>query len=282
MPDNATVCPQCGAAVQPGSQQTSQPSAGPTPAPPVTQPASYQPGRVPAQPPSYGQPQESEGKATASLILGILSVTCLGLLAGIPAVILGHIAKSNIRKSGGRLGGDGKATAGLILGYVSIALVPLIMMLAAIAIPNLLRSRIAANEAAAASTIRVVNTAQITYLSAYPTAGYARDLATLGPGTGTCNDANQEHACLLDSIVGNTSCTEGNWCVKSGYQFSMAGSDCEGHPCADYVVVAKPVTSGSTGDKAFCSTNDAVVRQQRGTVVSPPTVQECQSWSPIL
>ena len=217
-------------------------------------------------------------------MLGILSITCLGLLAGIPAVILGHIAKSNIRKSGGRLSGDGKATAGLILGYVSIALVPVILMISAIAIPSLLRSRMAANESAAASTLRIVNTSQITYITAYPNAGYARDLATLGPGSAGCaseGSATQEHACLLDGMVANTSCTEGNWCVKSGYQFAMAGSDCEGHPCADYVVVAKPLTRGSTGERAFCSISDAVIRQRRGTVDSLPTVEECRSWSPI-
>lgn len=282
MPDNASVCPQCGAAVQDAPQPSSPPPAASTPTPPVSQPAPYQPGRAPGQPVPYGQPQESEGKATASLVLGILSIACFGFFTGIPAVILGHIAKSNIRKSGGRLGGDGKATAGLIMGYISIVLVPLILIIAAIAIPNLVHARVAANESAAASTIRVVSTAQITYLSAYPNAGYARDLATLGPGSvGACQGETQEHACLLDSRVGNPSCTEGDWCVKSGYQFSMAGSDCEGHPCADYVVVAKPVQTGTTGDKVFCSTNDAVIRQRRGTVVSVPTADECRSWSPI-
>ena len=52
---------------------------------------------------------------------------------------------------------------------------------AAIAIPNLLRARVAANESSAVAIIRLVNVAQITYSSTYPTRGFAPDLATLWP-----------------------------------------------------------------------------------------------------
>lgn len=55
------------------------------------------------------------------MILGILSILCCGLFAGIPAIILSTIAKKEIAESGGRQGGSGMATAGLILGIVSIA-----------------------------------------------------------------------------------------------------------------------------------------------------------------
>lgn len=81
-------------------------------------------------------------KALASMILG-LCVFVAGFLAGLPAVILGHMAKTEIRNSNGKLRGDGMALTGLILGYLSLALLPIIMILiiAAIAIPNLLRSR---------------------------------------------------------------------------------------------------------------------------------------------
>ena len=56
--------------------------------------------------------------AIASLVLGMLSLICFGIFAAIPAVILGHIAKSNIVKSNGQLSGNNYATIGLILGYV--------------------------------------------------------------------------------------------------------------------------------------------------------------------
>jgi len=54
-----------------------------------------------------------------------------------------------------------------------LIVVAIILIIAAIAIPNLLRARIAANEAGSASSIRTINTAQATYVSAYPTVGYA-------------------------------------------------------------------------------------------------------------
>ena len=70
-----------------------------------------------------------------SLVLGILSFLCFGFFAGIPAVICGHVARSNIRKSQGALTGGGMALAGLILGYVGLVFTT-IGVLAAIAVPN--------------------------------------------------------------------------------------------------------------------------------------------------
>ena len=52
--------------------------------------------------------------ALLSLIFGILG-------SGLVAVILGHVAKSQIRRTGER--GSGMATAGLVLGYLGLAAV---------------------------------------------------------------------------------------------------------------------------------------------------------------
>jgi hypothetical protein len=60
--------------------------------------------------------------AITSLVLGILGWTFLPILGAIIAVITGHMAKGEIKKSRGQLAGDGMATAGLVLGYTSIAL----------------------------------------------------------------------------------------------------------------------------------------------------------------
>ena len=54
-----------------------------------------------------------------------------------------------------------------------LIVVAIILIIAAIAIPNLLRARIAANESSAVASVRTINTAQISYNSAYPTVGYA-------------------------------------------------------------------------------------------------------------
>ena len=64
----------------------------------------------------------SSNLAVFALIFGILSYIFLWFIGGIGAVILGHMARSEIRASGGRLGGEGMATAGLVLGYVNIAI----------------------------------------------------------------------------------------------------------------------------------------------------------------
>jgi type II secretory pathway pseudopilin PulG len=78
--------------------------------------------------------------AVWSMILGIMSFLCFGFLAGIPAVICGHMARSKIRQSQGTLTGGGMALAGLILGYIGIVITTL-GILAAIAIPNFIAYR---------------------------------------------------------------------------------------------------------------------------------------------
>jgi type IV pilus assembly protein PilA len=295
MPDDSTVCPQCAAPVQaaptpPPPPQASVPNPASTsawlnvPAAPAQNAPQYppqaQPYRGQLQPPSDLQ---TDGKATASLVLGILSLLCLSILAGIPAVILGHMSKANIRRSMGRLKGDGMATAGLVMGYLSAAAIPLILIIAAIAIPNLLRAKMSANESAAASTVRTINVSQVTYSTQYPDHGYASDLATLGPGdSGSCSEGTVEHACLLDNIVAGSRCTTGQWCAKAGYNYSVSGVCNSAGVCSNYVVTAIPTVFGSTGQKSFCSTSDSVIRvRSSGSSSTPPTADECAEWAPL-
>ena len=149
---------------------------------------------------------------------------------------------------------------------------------AAIAIPNLMRARGSANESAAASSLRVVNTAQIVYLTSYPNKGYARNLAVMGPGA-DCdgNHPSAAHACLLDEKLG----CSGVWCIKSGYRFHVAAA-CTSSTCSDYVAVATPV-SDATGSKSYCSTSDAVVRTHTGPPLEAPiSGAECRKWKPIV
>ena len=49
-----------------------------------------------------------------------------------------------------------------------LIVVAIILIIAAIAIPNLLRARISANESSAASSIRTINTGQVSYLFHLP------------------------------------------------------------------------------------------------------------------
>src|ERR1700704_3418056 len=127
-----------------------------------------------------------------------------------------------------------------------LIVVAIILIIAAIAIPNLLRARIAANEASAVASIRTLNTAQISYISTYPTVGFAAGLSNL---TGSCTGATlptSGAACLIDSQLASG--------TKSGYSFASAAS---GSPIlSNYYAFANPQTQNTTGVRSFCSTAD--------------------------
>ena len=60
--------------------------------------------------------------AIASLVSGILGWTFVPVLGSVLAIICGHMARSEIRRSNGTIDGDGMAIAGLVLGYAMLAL----------------------------------------------------------------------------------------------------------------------------------------------------------------
>jgi hypothetical protein len=87
---------------------------------------------VPAAPaPAVAVAARTNPLAVASLLLGFLS---LFPLFGILAVVFGHVARSQIRKSAGRQKGAGMALAGLILGYLALGF---ILVLILVVIPSL-------------------------------------------------------------------------------------------------------------------------------------------------
>jgi len=75
-----------------------------------------QPQQYPVQ---YVMPRRTNGLAVASLACGIGQLF-FWLLAAIPAVVLGHMARRQIRQTGED--GDGLAVAGLVLGWIGIVL----------------------------------------------------------------------------------------------------------------------------------------------------------------
>ena len=79
----------------------------------------------------FYQPPKSNQKALWSMILGILGLLCFGLFAGVPAIVLGNIAKKEIASSGGAQTGAGMAKAGVILGIIAIAVSVLVFILIA-------------------------------------------------------------------------------------------------------------------------------------------------------
>jgi type IV pilus assembly protein PilA len=136
-----------------------------------------------------------------------------------------------------------------------LIVVAIILIIAAIAIPNLLRARIAANESSAVAALRTLNTAQISYNSTYPTAGYATTLAVMS-GT-VCAPPDSTAACLIDTALAGG--------VKSGYSFNLTAT--AGTPTSAYEVAADPLTANQTGVRYFCSMADAVIRSGSASLV---------------
>lgn len=99
----------------------------------------------------------TSGLAVTSLVLGILSVF-LSCITGVPAIIFGHVALSQIKSSMGMIEGKGMAIAGLIFGYLcTVGLILLYVFLFSVAsivsIPLIgaatIKATIAQNEASA-------------------------------------------------------------------------------------------------------------------------------------
>lgn len=65
-------------------------------------------------------PRHTNGVAVASLITGICAWVVFPFVLGIVAIITGHIARGQIRRSGDD--GGGFAIAGLILGYLNVVI----------------------------------------------------------------------------------------------------------------------------------------------------------------
>jgi hypothetical protein len=114
--DEAVVCRYCGRDLTPAAAAiTAAPHAPAMPALPTY-----------PQQPMYVQRPATNGKAVASLVLGIL---CLYGIGSILALIFGFMARNEIDASGGAQTGRGMATAGIVLGFIGIAIMVLLIAL---------------------------------------------------------------------------------------------------------------------------------------------------------
>jgi uncharacterized protein DUF4190/zinc ribbon protein len=66
-------------------------------------------------------PLKSSESAIASLICAILGWSVLPIVGAILAIVLGHMARDEIRRSDGAVGGGDIAALGLALGYGNLA-----------------------------------------------------------------------------------------------------------------------------------------------------------------
>jgi type IV pilus assembly protein PilA len=140
-----------------------------------------------------------------------------------------------------------------------LVVVAIILIIAAIAIPSLLSSRIAANEAAAAVTVRTITTAAMTYSSTYGN-GFPPNLATLGGPLTTAPN------------------------TKSGFTFAftpVGAADPSPVGCAmpgeeAYLVTATPVSENLTGIRSFCSDEPGTIHYDT-TGTTAATQSACET-----
>jgi type IV pilus assembly protein PilA len=233
--NNAKFCPQCG----------------------IQLPQADAPGPPVVPPPQAPVTPETSGLAIGSLICGILFFIFPSAIA---AIVMGHISRAEIRRSGGRKTGAGMAMAGLVLGYIGVSFIP-ILIIAAIAIPNLLRSKMAENEAFAVGSLRALNTSAVDYSTAYGI--YPPSLAALGPSS----SPSPMSADLIDSVLAAG--------TKSGYVFDYEPFNAEwgGVKTFGYSITASPNTPGTTGQRYFFTDQTGVIRVEADRVAtanSPP------------
>ena len=124
MPDEAVSCTVCGAPLaasqipqQPDYQQQQAYQQQPYQQQPYQQQAYQQPYQQAYQQP-YGAAVPGNGKATASLVLGILSLILCGLPLGIIGIVLGVQARNAMPEG---TPDRGKATAGLVCSIIGCA-----------------------------------------------------------------------------------------------------------------------------------------------------------------
>lgn len=116
------------------------------------------------------EPPQSNGLATASLVLGLMSFFFC-LLTGLPAIITGIFALQKSDRSQGRIGGRGLATTGIVLGSigtVASCIAPALLL------PAVQASREAARRMQSSNNLRMLGIGMHSYATAknvFPAAG---------------------------------------------------------------------------------------------------------------
>lgn len=210
------------------------------------------------QPAVYGTPQPVT-HVPNHLVPAILTTIFCCLPFGIVSLV--YASRVNTKLAAGNVQGaiaDSRNAKTWAIVALATGVIPMIMILAAIAIPNLLRSRIAANEASAVSSLRTIDTAQVTYAAKYPETGFSCRIEELGGSPSDCGDhpnATAQHACLLDSKLSSGQ--------KFGYRFSLTNCEQMNGAFVRYQVTAEPLVPGSTGQRVFCTDQSGVIKTLR-------------------
>lgn len=223
-----------------------------------------------------GLSPETSGKATFSLICGLLFILPP---VSLTAVIFGHLALSDIKKSAGRLTGKGLAITGIVLGYLGVACLIGFIGLGIYEFRaeqkrvQSYRKNVysASSETSVVSSVRSLNTAEIAYSQAHKSTGYTCSLSELQQVWGLSSDLASGR--------------------KNGYIFRI--QDCASTrangPIVKYRLIAYPAAPGTAGVPAYCSDESDVIRVaksgsaraclERGVNLSENEVSHPKTWS---
>ena len=154
-------------------------------------------------------------------------------------------------------------------------------LLSTLAIPGLMRARGVAQSASAIGTLRVINSAQLSFAVTCGSGFYAADLPTLG-----VKPPSAFQAFLPPEL------TTGATLLKSGYNFTLTGSVLAGSPAScnglssgmtapGYVAIADPVDP--VGNPHFYGTNaDGTIYEDGSSLASAmPESGPSQRGAPI-
>jgi Domain of unknown function (DUF4190) len=200
-------------------------------------------------------PPQNSNKAIVSLVCGVL-FWCAP--ASIAAIILGHLALVDIKRSANRMTGHGMAIAGLVMGYLGIALTTMYIVFAVFMFRTTLGRDIPANETAAIATMRTYDQALKAYAAKCPQQGYPATLLPLGPGSGNCTRANLTDARLAVPLP-----------VRRGYMFQYTPGVNGSEQIREFALVARPVQPNLTGKRFFFLDEEGVIRQADSQIVGP-------------
>jgi hypothetical protein len=118
----------------------------------------------------------------------------------------------------------------------------------------------AANESSAISSLRTINTAEVTYATVYPGVGYSIDLPSLGGTPAVCGapgGASSVTACIVDEVLATATTLA---TAKSGYYYSYAIGAAVGGINTAYTVTASPTIVGTAGQRNFFTDQSGVLR----------------------
>jgi hypothetical protein len=202
------------------------------------------------------QAPQNSNKAIASLVCGVLFMCAP---ASIAAIILGHLALVDIKRTAGRMTGKGMAIAGLTLGYVGITLTTIYVVFAVFMVRNTFSGDIPTNESAAVATMHTYDTALKAYASKCPAQGYPATLIPLGPGSGDCTRANL----IKDSRLVAAAPVHKGYLYE--YRPGVNGTD----RVTVFALVARPVVPGSTGKRFFYLDEAGVIREANSQNIGP-------------